>query len=410
VGVRWWVQSALLLGVFATAAPLLAQAANQVASQSANSDEMIQKLLDRVDALERQVAALEQGQVVQSPIAAVPEPAASDDATPPADAGSRFNFHGYADVDFQRNVDGNTKKFDLGEIDLFGTERLSPRWTALLELVLETGDQTEVAQVPVNVERLLLQYRGNQYFNLDIGSYRTAVGFYSTAFLRGAWLQTALSRPLLFNFEEQGGFLPLHNTGLSANGIVPSGGLGLHYVAEVGSSRNYGQNVSAILAQADNMGVNVALFARPPAVPGLEVGFSSYHDRFSPYLGMLTDRSVWMVHAVYQGHRIEFLNEGALATIRSSAISYGRIPAFYSQLAYRVKPVWTPYVRYEYANANGHDDQGFPHEYTPWRQVWLGGLRYDITEFAALKFELGHETSWLQPAWIRAAVQMAFTF
>jgi len=42
--------------------------------------------------------------------------------------------------------------------------------------------------------------------------------------------------------------------------------------------------------------------------------------------------------------------------------------------------------------------------------VWLGGLRYDITEFAALKFELGHETSWLQPAWIRAAVQLAFTF
>jgi hypothetical protein len=405
---------ALVLAMLSAAAPTFAQADHR--------DEVIQKLLARVDALEKEVAELRQA---QSPPSPAPQ-SASQQAVAPAvpavkstnqtaslqpDHFSRFTFHGYTDVGFLRNQDGaSTKRFALGEVDLFAIERLSPRLTALLETVLETDNQTEVAQVPVNIERLLLQYRGNDYFNLDIGSYRTAIGFYSLAFLRGSWLQTALSRPLIFNFEDDGGILPLHNVGLSANGILPSGGLGLHYVAEVGASRNYGQNIGANFPSADNRAVNMAIFARPRRFPGLDVGFSSYHDRYSPFLGFLLDRSVWTAHVVYQGHRIELLNEGALATGRISANSYSRIPAFYSQLAYRVKAAWTPYVRYEYANANGRQDNGASHQYTPWRTVWLGGVRYDVREFAALKFELGRETSWLEQPWIRAALQLAFTF
>src|ERR1700685_4021185 len=78
-----------------------------------DKDQVIQKLLERVEALERQVAALEQ---IRTPQPA-PQQTPSDDATQ-ADAptqpdnASRFNFHGYADVDFQRDVDCTpTKKF-----------------------------------------------------------------------------------------------------------------------------------------------------------------------------------------------------------------------------------------------------------------------------------------------------------
>jgi len=246
-------------------------------------DQAIQKLLERVEALERQVAALEQAralrpaqagqaQVTQPPIATAPEPAPSDDATQPDNA-SRFNFHGYADAGFQRDVDGNAKKFELGEIDLFGTERLSPHLTALMELVFETDDQQLVAQVPVNVERLLLQYRGNDFFNFDIGSYRTDIGYYSTAYLRGAWLQTAISRPKMFTFEDQGGFLPLHAVGVSVNGRIPSGDLNLHYVVEAGSSRNYG-NTTQLLGLDE---------ARPiwPFIPSL-VAFRGWRSDFRP--------------------------------------------------------------------------------------------------------------------------------
>jgi hypothetical protein len=398
-------------------------------AQTATKDEIIQKLVDRVDALEREVAALEQRPAPSSAPPVVPpqavagpqspaQPAEVDTSSTPADTTatdntSRFTFHGYADASFLRDVNGpsvDDKRFALGELDLFASERLSTRITALVEVVLESDNQTLVADVPVNVERVLLEVHGNRYFNLDIGSYRTAIGFYSTAFLRGAWLQTALSRPLLFTFEDQGGFLPLHNVGLSANGEIPSGFLGLHYVAEVGSSRNVGENINTPFDPADNGAINGAIYSRPAALPGFQAGISEYRDRFSEIFGMWLHRSVQTAYAVYQAHGIEFLNEVALATFRHSADSYGRIPAGYSQIGYRILPSWTPYLRFEHANANGHNVGDLPRTFSPWRTVELGGVRYDVNDFLALKFEIGHETSWLQAPWIRAAMQVAFTF
>jgi hypothetical protein len=402
-----------LLGLYALAAPLLAQASSK--------DEMIQKLLDRVDALERQVEALQRAQgppgpqvapLAPSPIAAAQEPVPSDDAAQ-ADAGSRFNFHGYADVDFQRDVDGTpTKKFDLGEIDLFGTERLSPHLTALMEVVFETDDQQLVASVPVNVERLLLQYRGNDFFNADIGSYRTAIGYYSTAYLRGAWLQTAISRPRMFTFEDQGGFLPLHAVGVSINGRIPSGDLNLHYVLEGGSSRNYGDTAGIPLVDSSfNRAINLAIYSQPRGVPGLEIGFSTYHDLLSPLAGIQLDRSLWMVHFVYVRGRVEFLNEGLLFGLGDSSAGSTTALGFYSQIAYRVASSWKPYARVEYLNLHGTGLVGREANiYIPWKTVYTGGVRYDLTESVALKFELARETDYMRSNFISSAVQLAFTF
>jgi len=417
---------ALLFGVIAAAGGGVAVAAEPPDEK----DQVIQKLVERVEALERQVTALEQArapqpaqapavqaQVLQAPlapppIAAAPEPAPSDDSTQPDNA-SRFNFHGYADADFQRDVDGNTKKFELGEIDLFGTERLSPHLTALMELVFETDDQQLVASVPVNVERLLLQYRGNDFFNVDIGSYRTAIGYYSTAYLRGAWLQTAISRPKMFTFEDQGGFLPLHAVGVSVNGRIPSGDLNLHYVAEGGSSRNYGDTAGLAVDLSFNRATNLAIYSQPLGVPGLEFGFSTYHDLLAPAAGFQLDRSLWMVHFVYVRGRVEFLNEGLRIGIRDlSTPGAATGLGFYSQIAYRVASSWKPYARVEYLNASGRGaiSTAFDRQFVPWETVYTGGVRHELTDNVAVKFELARETDYLRPSYITAAAQLAFTF
>jgi len=397
--------------------------------------ETIQKLIARVEALEREVASLKQtgaaptpapttaptaalpvqpAQPDAVPVAAAPKldtPATAEPPAPEPLATDRYTFHGYADVGFLRNEDGlSDKKFVLGEVDLFATARISPKLTGLVEVVLETDDQLLVAAVPVNVERLLLQYRDNDYFNLDMGAYRTAIGFYNTT-LRASWLQTSLTRPMLFTFEDDGGFLPLHNVGLSANGKVPSGPLGLHYVVEVGSSRNYAEPGRVGFDLEQNAAFNVALYARPHAIPGLQMGFSAYRDRFSPLPGSNFARSVWTAHAVYQANRFEFLNEVVLAKFQAPGFGYGDIPGFYSQLAYRVGSNWTPYTRYDYVNVYGKGLLGqYAPQYVPWHTVFSGGLRYDVTEAVALKFELGRELDRDQHAFIRAALQVAFTF
>jgi len=384
-------------------------------------DETIQKLIARVEALEREVAALKRTAAISAaPAKEAPEAAAEAKAdapivvapSEPADGESRYTFHGYADAGFLRNNDGQSeKRFALGEVDLFATVRISPKLTALMETVLETNNQLEVAAVPINVERLLLQYRENDYFNLDIGSYRTAIGFYSAAYLRGSWFQTSITRPKLFTFEDDGGFLPLHNVGLSANGKIPSGDWGLHYVVEAGSSRNYAHPGRTGFDIEQNAASNVALYARPREIPGLQLGFSSYHDRFSPLPNSNLARSVWTAHIVYRANRFEFLNEGILARFSAPKLGYGTLPGFYSQFGYRVASNWTPFARFDYVNIYGQGPvSAYGPQYLPWHTVWTGGIRYDLSEAVALKFELGREEDRNRQAFIRAALQVAFTF
>lgn len=395
---------------------MLVLAAGICAFGQDSKDEIIQKLIARVEALEREVAALNQpatGAPVAQPAKNSEQPPAAVEV-PPADQPepSRFTFRGFGDVEFLRNADGqSTKRFALGEVDLFATVRISPKVTALLETVLETDNQVFTSQVPLNVERALLQYRGNDYFNLDIGSYRTALGYYSMAYLRGSWFQTAMSRPRIFAFEDDGGILPLHNVGVSANGRIPSGPLGLHYVFEVGSSRNYSQPGRPALDLEQNRAVNVAVFAQPPSIRGLQVGFSSYHDQFSPAPGYRFNRSIWTAHAVYQAHRLEFLNEALLERATDPTLGDVAMPAFYSQVAYRMGSNWSPYLRFDYANVYGkYALLDSVKQYLPWRTIFTGGIRYDLSESVAFKVEVGRETNRFQPPWIRAAAQIAFTF
>jgi len=42
--------------------------------------------------------------------------------------------------------------------------------------------------------------------------------------------------------------------------------------------------------------------------------------------------------------------------------------------------------------------------------VYTAGVRDDLTDSVALKFELGRETDYMRPGYITAAVQLAFTF
>jgi hypothetical protein len=320
--------------------------------------------------------------------------------------------HAYGDVGFLRNPDGSSvKRFALGELDVFASVRIAPKLSALVEAVFETDNQLYVSSVPINVERLLLQYRQSEFFNVDIGSYRTAIGFYNTAFLRGAWFQTALTRPKLFVFEDDAGFLPLHNTGVSVNGRLPSGGLDLRYVVEGGNSRNYGTGVRAGLSIADHSAFNVALTARPRLFRGFQTGFSYYRDQFSPFEGVAINRSVWTGHAVYQAKRIEFLNEMVLAKFGRADLGWGNAQGFYSQLAYRMGSSWTPYVRFEDLNSYGRGPAGDAvRQYMPWRTIVVSGLRYDMSEAVALKFELGRTDYLGRPAWVQAAMQVAFRF
>ena len=57
-------------------------------------------------------------------------------------------------------------------------------------------------------------------FNVAVGRYHTAIGYYNNAYHHGKWLQTAAERPHIYDFEDSGGLLPIHNVGVSVSGAI----------------------------------------------------------------------------------------------------------------------------------------------------------------------------------------------
>jgi hypothetical protein len=60
-----------------------------------------------------------------------------------------------------------------------------------------------------------------RHLDIDAGRYHTDLGFFSANYHYGNWFATTVRRPLLFNWEDRGGPLPLHNVGLTASGRLP---------------------------------------------------------------------------------------------------------------------------------------------------------------------------------------------
>ncbi len=442
---------ALLLAVLAAPLSLLGQGS----APGADADKQtIQMLLQRIERLEARVEQLEGTQAAgnvqaaglagqqasrpsSTPAAGPAEaPAPSTVAQAPLSDPEQESEHlepermdmsktllrirGFGDVNFHgSNRSGNTNSFALGQLNLFVTSDISEKFKFLGEIVFESGPDN-FYNVPggkrnefgVDVERYLVQYSYNDYFNLAAGRYHTAIGFYNTAYHHSTWFQTTTGRPLLFEFEDSGGILPIHNVGLSASGRIPSGSLGLHYVAEVGNGRASRQPlgdepVQNVVDENNYKAVNLALFARPESIRGLQIGFSGYHDKLMPFGAPRIDETILAAHAVYMAPKFEWLNEVVLLRHAPEGTSQVfNTPGFYTQIAKRFGS-YQPYFRYQYINASDHEPV-FPDVGRMDGPSF--GLRYDASESVALKMQYDYNLARHQQNYSGLNLQLGFTF
>lgn len=414
----------LLLGLMIVTTTLFARDPDAPESDK----ETIKALLHRVEQLETRVAQLEarQNPASQAQSSAAPAPSASAAQTPPAvteptqeqqpgpmleqrmDTRTLMQIRGFGDMTFHgSDAHGTHTAFSLGQLNLFVTSDISEKFRLLSEIVFEADPANSVG---VDVERLLLQYSMNDYFNLSVGRYHTDIGYYNTAYHHSAWLQTAVGRPLLFQFEDNGGMLPIHNVGASLSGAIPSGKLGLHYVAEVGngraSSSPQAEAVQNVVDENNGKAVNFALFARPNAVHGLQVGFSAYHDSLHPVGIPTIGETIFDAYGILQRPSFEWLNEALL--IRH-AVQGGHVfdtAGFYSQVS-KAFGQYRPYFRYQYVNESPQEPM-FP--FVGLQHGPSVGLRYDATEAVALKLQYDRTMFRQQPSVNGLQLQFAFTF
>ncbi len=133
----------------------------------------------------------------------------------------------------------------------------------------------------------------------------------------------------------------------------------------------YRRNGSTRVASAAILALVFVLALRGQDIPQLSQGIEE---------DPATTTGVLPSAHVYVANRIEFLNEGAVASLHdASANAIARLTGFYSQLGYRIAPNW-------------------------------GGVRSDWNDHVAVKLELGHEADWGAPHYAQAAMQVAFAF
>lgn len=331
-----------------------------------------------------------------------------------------LQIRGFGDISVAGGTQkGETTSFSLGQLDLFVTSDVSDKFKFLSEIVFEAGPtniygtlEGEPNSFGVDIERYLLQYSHNDYFNISAGRVHTAIGYYNTAYHHSSWLQTTTGRPFLFEFEDHGGILPIHTVGVSVSGQIPSGPVGLHYVAEMGNGRASREPLTSEPVQNEiddqnHKAFNLALFARPEAIRGLQTGFSFYRDVLAPNNQPKIGESILAAHVILVRPKYEWLNEALLDrhAVTGTPTVYNT-PGFYSQVS-RQFGSYRPYLRYQYVNvANG--EPIFPD--VQLRHGPSAGLRFDASESVALKFQYDYTFLRDQPGVNELALQLGFTF
>jgi hypothetical protein len=316
------------------------------------------------------------------------QPPAGDQAQYPS-----LRLSGFADINFTatKRPEG-PRGFSEGQLALHLASSLSPRVTFFGEISftprLDAGTGSpSVTGFNTEVERLILRFDQSDRLKLSFGRYHTPINYWNTAYHHGQWLQTTIARPEMIQFG--GRLLPVHFVGGLVEGAVPARGWNLNYKAGIGNGR------SSVISRAgdagDSNGSRAFLanaFSKPDKWFGLEFGGALYADTVTLASGREFSERIVSAYVVWQKEDPEIIAEFAGVRHREADIgdaTWSR--AFYIQAAYRL-PVLNglpkPYYRFEHI---GIDEADGMFGTVPQVDMSTLGLRYDLSLYAAMKFE-----------------------
>ena len=316
--------------------------------------------------------------------------------------GPKLNIRGFLDFNFNAGSAANPLIFPLtnppstvhnsfqsGEVDLFISSKLSESLSFLSEVIFGSDATNNWG---VDIERAQLTYKPSDYFHISAGRFHTSIGYYNNAFHHGTWFQTATGRPFMYFFEDSGGILPVHMVGASIGGLVPATGKwNLHWTAEIGNGESTvflsnpdANPVQNFVSDKNHKAFNFAGYIKPDWVRGLQIGGNYYHDIREPVGAPHVDNTITGFYAVYVTPTWEFLNEFQLQRdhAEGSSVTFNT-PLGYTQISHKVGKL-RPYFRWQEVNVPSGDPlYGFVGRF----EGPSPGLRFDFTDFAALKFQ-----------------------
>jgi hypothetical protein len=320
------------------------------------------------------------------------------------------------DVDPDAGERDTEQKFQLGNLDVFLTSRLSDQLSFLSEISFEFEEDGENF---LDVERLLASYDVADWLRATVGRTHTPMGYWNVTYHHGTWLQTTVERPLLFEFEDDHGILPVHSVGLELSGYLNTAAGSLGYTLNAGNGRS---SLSETVQNATDLNdskmfAGMLTFA-PDAIAGLTVGANALADWIPPN-GAAVPPTVGRLDTIeeqiaggflaYTLDPFELLVEGQWIRHRDREVEETtRSGGLYAQAAYKIG-AFKPYYRFEwldlserdrfYANTEGAEDT----------QLHIAGVRWDFQEFAALKLEVRRRLTDSFDS-IEGAAELSFAF
>ena len=334
--------------------------------------------------------------------------------------------HGFADVGLGRSGENNVTKglrgFSVGGLDLYFTPQIGERVKTLVELLFEVEADGSLF---TDLERIQIGYAFSDAATGWLGRFHTPYGYWNTAFHHGVQLQTSLSRPRFLEFEDKGGILPAHLTGLWVNGVLPFAAGRLGYDVYGGNSPTLktteaGKTLPTSLALRNPTGYNPSANAKGyagSAALDMQMAGATRHESssgfnlwFEPGAGSGWRLGVHGLRATIGDdspdvNRTRLGMVGAYATFiddnwealgeyyrfrnrdLSGATGSHRSAAGYWQLGYNFGRL-TPYVRAERTELAQKDNYFAVLESGRSYRRQVIGIRFDLDPKAALKFEM----------------------
>jgi hypothetical protein len=393
----------------------------ELARRLEQSLELIKALTARVNALEAQlgVKAAPPAPATAPPAPAAAPPAeastaarlqaveatvsqlAADSARETRDA-SGVPLHGFADVQgvgVRRPLPGQQKGFAVGTLDFYLTPELGDHVKTLVELNFGVGSDGDTE---VDIERMQIGYAFNDALTLWLGRFHTPFGYWNMAFHHGAQIQPTILRPRMLDFEDDGGFLPVHTTGLWATGATRLGGDRLSYHAYVGNgTRISGGQLNPNPSGDDNGNkvLGVAASNRfSGRLDGLTLGLNALTQQVDARdaNGAPASRTRLRVlgsYAAYESDNWELIGEGYLFRNRSldgdgsGGSGTHNSWSAYAQVGRSFNDRWVPYYRLERASLNAADNYFASLDSGRFAKRHVLGVRYNADPRAAVKLE-----------------------
>jgi hypothetical protein len=293
--------------------------------------------------------------------------------------------------------------FGINNFALLFTGDLEKSIKFVAELSVEPD---ETNQIGIDAERLSIRWTAPNGMYVEAGKTHLDVGYWNNAYHHGSWLQPTILRPRAVRFEDSGGILPVHVIGVST-GWLANLGQERFFRMSLGVANSRGYQEDDLQYKFDSnpdKQFSGALELKGLGLRDLRFGVSAVYGQIAADARRINpsglNEYIGAAHIAYPGANLTLLAEMYAIDHTIGPNSWQTYDGFVV-VGYRFGD-FTPYGQFERLVGVGGSDPFYVID--PSQPIapalvnmsdldvaeGIGGLRWDMTTWCALKLEYRH--------------------